>query len=46
LMVGVSQDLFALRFDHVAIGEDNGLAVKHFLNGRGLSSETGISEMG
>ena len=46
LIVGVSQDLVAFRFDHVTISKDEGLAVKLFLNGGDLSSRTGISEIG
>jgi hypothetical protein len=45
LIVGVSQDLVAFRLDHVTIRGDDGLAVKCFLNGRDISSESGKSEI-
>ena len=43
LIVRISQDLVALRLDHVAVRKDERLAVKLFLYGHSMSSGTGNS---
>lgn len=45
LIMGVSQDLVTFRLNHITIRGDDGLAVKVFLNGRDISSESGKSEI-